>query len=61
MRKHGITETVFYLSKAKYVGIGVPEVKRLEAMEEDNARLKPMVTDLSLDNIPLRQEVRRKW
>lgn len=57
VRKHGITETTFYRWKAKYGGIGVPEVKRLKALEEENARLKRLVADLSLDNVMLRDVV----
>ncbi|MBK8057864.1 MAG: IS3 family transposase [Gemmatimonadetes bacterium] len=60
VRKHGITETTFCRWKAKYSGIGVPEVKRLKALEEENARLKRRVADLSLDNAMLRDVVGRK-
>lgn len=61
VRKHRITETTFYRWKAKYSGSGVPEVKRLKALEEENARLKRLVADLSLDNVMLRDVVGRKW
>ncbi len=61
VRKHGITETTFYRWKAKYSGIGVPEVKRLKALEEENTRLKRLVADLSLDNAMLEDVVGRKW
>lgn len=61
IRKYGITETTFYRWKAKYGGIGVPEVKRLKGLEEENARLKRLVADLSLDVAMLRDVVGRKW
>lgn len=61
VRKHGITETTFYRWKARYGGIGVPEVKRLKALEEENTRLKRLVADLSLENVMLRDVVGRKW
>lgn len=60
VRKHGITETTFYGWKAKYSGMGLPEVKRLKALEEENARLKRLVADLSLDNAMLNAVVGRK-
>lgn len=41
--------------------LGVPEVRRLKALEEENARLKRLVADLSLDNVMLRDVVGRKW
>ena len=61
IRKHGITETTFYRWKAKYGGIGIPEVKRLKALEDENTRLKRLVADLSLDVAMLRDVVERKW
>ena len=60
-RELGITETTFYRWKAKYSGIGVPEVKRLKALEDENARLKRLVAELSLDNAMLKDVVGRKW
>lgn len=61
VRKHGITETTFYRWKAKYSGMGLPEVKRLKGLEEENVRLKRLVADLSLDNAMLKDVVGRKW
>ena len=61
VRKHGITETTFYRWKAKYSGMGLPEVKRLRALEEENTRLKRLVDDLSVDNAMLKDVVGRKW
>jgi putative transposase len=61
IRKHGITSTTLYRLKAKYGGIGLPEVKRLKGLEEENARLKRLVADLSLDVAMLRDVVGRKW
>ena len=61
VRKHGIIETTFYRWKAKYSGMGLPEVKRLKALEEENIRFKRLVADLSLDNAMLKDVVGRKW
>lgn len=61
VRKHGITETTFYRWKAKYGGMGLPEVKRLKSLEEENTRLKRLVADLSLDNAMRKDVVGRKW
>lgn len=35
--------------KKKYAGMGVAEVRRLKQLEEENGKLKKLVTDLSLD------------
>lgn len=61
VRKHDITETTLYRWKAKYGAMGLPEVKRLKSLEEENARLKRLVADLGLDNAMLKDVVGRKW
>lgn len=61
VRKHGITETTFYRWKANYSGMGLPEVKRLKALEEENTRLKRLLAVLSLDNAMRKDVVGRKW
>ena len=40
-RRHGISDATFYKWKAKYGGLEVSEARRLKALEDDNARLKP--------------------
>lgn len=50
-RKMGISEATFYNGKKKYGGLGVSELRRLKQLEEENARLKRMVADLSLDEV----------
>lgn len=49
-REHGISEATFYNWKSKYGGMEVSDVKRMKELEEENARLKKMFADLSLDN-----------
>ena len=39
-RQHGFSEASYYLWKAKYGGMGVPEAKRLKELDTENARLK---------------------
>jgi putative transposase len=46
-RKHGISDATFYNWKSKYSGITVNELKRL--LEDENARLRKLVSNLSLD------------
>lgn len=45
----GISEQTYYRWKSKYGGMKAEEAKRLAALEEENARLKKLVADLSLD------------
>ena len=48
-REHGVSASRFYAWKSKYGGMEVSEAKRLRELEAENARLKRMVADLSLD------------
>jgi putative transposase len=52
-RKMGISDATFYTWRKKYGGLGPSELRRLKQLEEENARLKRMVADLSLDKTML--------
>jgi putative transposase len=41
--------------------MGVPEIRRLKQLEDENKRLKQLVADLTLDKAMLQDVVRRKW
>lgn len=60
-RRHGISEATFYKWKSKFGGMDVSDAKRLKALEDENARLKKLVADLSLDNAMLKDVNSRKW
>jgi putative transposase len=60
-RKHGVSEQTFYRWKSKYGGMEVSEARRLRQLEDENARLKRMVADLSLDNQALKELAKKKW
>jgi putative transposase len=49
-RQTGIAEATFCLWQKKYGSLGVPEVRELRQMREENARLKRLVADLTLEN-----------
>ncbi|BBH14696.1 transposase [Chromobacterium haemolyticum] len=59
-RKMGISEATFYNWKKKYGCLGVSELRRLKQLEEENARLKRMVADLSLDKQMLQEVIQKK-
>ena len=44
----GISQATFFTWK-KYGDIGVTDLKRLRTLEDENAQLKKLVADLSLD------------
>ena len=59
-RKAGISQQTYYRWRKKYAGLMPSEVRRLKQLEEENARLKRMVPDLSLDKDMLQDVIRRK-
>jgi putative transposase len=60
-REHNISSSTFYKWKAKYGGMEVSEAKRLRLLEDENAKLKRLVADLSLDNVALKDLLSKKW
>lgn len=58
-RKAGISEATFYNWRKRYAGLMPSEVKRLRQLEDENAKLKRIVADLSLDKAML-QDVLQK-
>ena len=58
-RKHGLNSPTFYKWKAKFVGMGVSEGKRLKALEEEKAKLKRILADAMLDNVALKDSLRK--
>ena len=54
-RKLGITEQTYYRWKKEYGGLRVDQAKRLKGLEQEHARLKRLVADLSLDNSILKE------
>lgn len=60
-RPHQISEQTYYRWRQKYGGMEVNEAQRLRGLEEENARLKRLVADLSLDNQILKEVNSKKW
>ena len=60
-RKLGISQATFYRWKKAYGGLGVPEVRELRQLRDENRRLKQLVADLSLDRSILQESLKRKW
>jgi putative transposase len=58
--KAGISQATYFNWKKKYAGLMPSEMKRLRELEEENARLKKIVADLSLDKAMLQDVIKRK-
>jgi putative transposase len=59
-RKMGISDATFYNWRKKYGGLGPSEMRRLKQLEEENAKLKRLVADLSLDKAMLQDVLAKK-
>lgn len=59
-RKAGISQATYFSWKKKYAGLLPTEMKRLKQLEDENARLKKIVADLTLDREMLQDVIRRK-
>lgn len=59
-RKMGVSDATFYNWRKKYSGLGPSELRRLSQLEEENAKLKRLVADLSLDKAMLQDVLKKK-
>lgn len=59
-RKHGISDATFFNWKKRYGGMTMSEIKRVKSLEEENARLKMMYSNLSLEHEALKDVVAKK-
>ena len=60
-RKHGVSDATLYKWKAKYGGMEVSDAKKLKALESENAKLKRLVADSSLDKVVLQDLLSKNW
>jgi putative transposase len=56
----GISEATFYIWRKKYANLAGTEIRELRQLREENAKLKRLVADLSLDKHILAEIVRKK-
>jgi putative transposase len=54
-KKLGISDQTYYRWRKEYGGLRVDQARRLKQLEHENARLKKLVADLSLDNSILKE------
>ena len=59
-REYGIAVPTFYSWRQKYGGMDAQQLKELKALQEENARLKRMYADLSLDHRILKDIIEKK-
>ena len=54
-RRIGVSEQSYYRWRKEYGGLKVEQVRRLKELEQENARLKRAVADLTLDKLILQE------
>jgi len=60
-KERGITEQTFYRWRKKCGGVEAQDLKRMRELEKENARLKRIVGELSLDVAALKELNAKKW
>ncbi len=59
-RELGISQNTFYLWKRKYDGMDAEMLRKYKEMERENAKLKQMYAELSLDHRILKDVIEKK-
>ena len=54
-KKIGVSSHTYYRWRKEYGGLRIEQAKKLKSLEKENARLKKLVADLSLDNAILKE------
>ena len=60
-RLRGISQSTFYTWRKQYGTMTVDEATKLKALEAENAKLKKLVADLSIDKLALEELLSKKW
>ena len=60
-KRHAVSEQTIYVWRKRFGTIAVSDVRRLKALEAENARLKKLVAELTLDKAMLTDVLQKKW
>jgi len=61
IRRIGISEQTFYRWKKQYAGLDSDQARQLKQLQDENARPKKIVAELSLDKAMLADALKKKW
>lgn len=59
-RKHGVGQSTYYKWKSKYGGMEASDLQRMRELEAENAKLKKLFADVSLQNLALKDIIEKK-
>jgi transposase-like protein len=57
----GITDQTYYRWRKEYGGLKIDRAKRLKKLERENARIKKVVADLTLDTANIKEAANPNW
>jgi transposase-like protein len=60
-KRLGVTDQTYYRWRREYGGLKTDQAKRLKELERENARLKKVVADLTLDKAILKEAANPNW
>ena len=60
-RRIGVSEQSYYRWRREYGGLKVEQARRLKELEQENARLKRAVAELTLDKLILKEAAEGNW
>ena len=58
IRSIGVSEVTYYRWRQEYGGLKSDQIKRMKALETENARLRKAIADLTLDKLILQEAAR---
>jgi putative transposase len=60
-KKHQVSEQTLYVWRKHFAGLAPADVKRLKALESENAKLKRLLAERDLEVDLMREVNRKKW
>ena len=60
-KKHKVSEQTIYVWRKHFAGLAPADVKRLKALELENAKLKRLLAERDLEVDIIREVNRKKW
>ena len=60
-RRIGVTEQTYYRWRKEYGGLRIEQAKKLKDLEKENAQLRKIVANLSIDNSILKETLKGKF
>jgi putative transposase len=60
-KRHGVSEQTIYTWRKRFGGLQANEVRRLKALEAENARLKKLVAERDLEIEIMKEVAAKNW